>query len=403
MKIHYYILLLLFILHTFVTSANTPKSEMPIIAYWGVTEKDMNDEAFVTFRECGFTVSIFPYSSLSSLKTACELAEKSGVKIIGNCPELTTSPRQMAKILRTNKGFGGYLIRDEPNAIEIEELKERIKKLMVIDNEHFFYINLFPYYNSNLVKSSLRANSYPEYLRAASKTPCQQISFDFYPITTKGIRPSWYYNLEMIRNESNISGRPFWGFVLCTPHDVPYDKGNYYPTPTLASLRLQIYSNLAYGAQAIQYFTYWTPDGSNSFHFHDGPIGLDGKKTRIYYLVQRMNRELKVVSKLFYGAKVTSVHHLGGTLPQGTTRLTKMPLNLLSLKVVSSKGTVISQLEKDGHQYLVIVNKDHKHSIKLHIKPLNKTPRHLNKQLQEENMKTSYTISAGDALFFLLK
>ena len=32
-----------------------------------------------------------------------------------------------------------------------------------------------------------------------------------------------------------------------------------HPVATSGQLRLQVYSDLAYGAQAIQYFTYWTP------------------------------------------------------------------------------------------------------------------------------------------------
>lgn len=403
MKTHFLILFLIFIICYPASSANNQEDDLPIIAYWGVTEKDMSEDAFRLFRECGFTVSIFPYSSLISLQTACKLAWKSGVKIIGNCPEMSASPDQVASTLKTEKGFWGYLIKDEPNNIEIGEQLTKIRKIATVDNEHILYINLFPYYNPNLVKSSLKADSYSDYLRTASRTPCQQISFDFYPITTKGIRQTWYYNLEMIRNESKNCGKPFWGFVLCTPHDVPYDKGNYYPNPTLASLRLQIYSNLSYGAQAIQYFTYWTPDGSDNFHFYNGPIGLNGKRTKTYYLVQQMNRELKTVSKLFYSAKVLSVHHLGGIMPEGTTKQSQMPLNLKSLKVVSSKGAIISQLEKNTHRYLAIVNKDYENNIKVIVKPLNSTPRHLTKTLKEEPMKETYSISAGDILLFRLK
>jgi len=379
------------------------KNEMPIIAYWGVPANHTSETAFRTFSECGFTVSIYPYPNLNNLIEACRIAEKQGVQVLGQCPELKAASERTANALRKERGFYGYFIQDEPSTPEIKQQQKTIEKLRQIDSTHIFYLNLHPFYHQEWVKPTLKVENYSDYLKVASATSCQQISFDFYPITTAGIRPTWYNNLEMVRRESIRAGKPFWGFVLSVPHDVPFTPNTYYPTPTLSSLRLQIYSNLAYGAQGIQYFTYWTPDGSNSFHFHDGPIGLDGKKTKTYYLVQRMNRELKVVSKLFYDAKVTSVHHLGGTLPQGTTRLTKMPLNLQSLKVVSSKGTVVSQLEKDGHHYLAIVNKDHEHSIKVLIKPLNETPRQLTKALKEIPIKDSYNVAAGDILLFKLK
>ena len=115
-----------------------------------------------------------------------------------------------------------------------------------------------------------------------------------------------------------------------------------------------------------------------------------------------MNKELKQVAPLFYGAKVQSVHHLGA-IPQGTTRQTVMPTNLRSLKIVGRQGAIISQLEKDGHQYLAIVNKSYEDTLTVRIKARNKTPCHLTKKLSEETVKSSYTVNAGDILLFKLK
>jgi hypothetical protein len=115
-----------------------------------------------------------------------------------------------------------------------------------------------------------------------------------------------------------------------------------------------------------------------------------------------MNKELKQVAKLFYGAQVQSVHHLG-EIPEGTTRQKTMPENIYALKIVGKRGAIVSQLEKDGHRYLVIVNKSHQVTMKVRIKARNKTPRHLTKSLDEEPMKSSYTVNAGDILLFKLK
>lgn len=375
--------------------------EMPIIAFIGVPEWKNTNESFSTFSKCGFTVSLHNYSSLTSLVKACRLAEKNGVKVLGKCPEMVNNPQLAAKTLQQEKGFYGYLIQDEPSVPEIRQRQQEIERLHGVDSSHVFYINLHPYYHDSWVEPTLKVKSYPQYLKAASATSCQQLSFDFYPIMTSGTRPTWYHNLEMVRRESLNSGKPFWGFVLSVPHDVPFTPNTYYPTPTLGSLRLQVYSNLVYGAQAIQYFTYWTPVPGR-FNYHDAPVDIDGKKTNTYPIVQLMNKELKQVSKLFYGAKVLSVHHLG-TIPQGTTRQTSMPDNISSLKIASKKGAVISQLEKDGHHYLAIVNKDHEHSMTVRIKTRNDSPRHLTKTLGEERMKSSYTVNAGDILLFRLK
>jgi hypothetical protein len=382
-----------------VFSANAP--EMPIIAFQGVPGWRTLEEHFKTFSECGFTVSHSSYPSLDVLVKACRYADKYGVRILGQCPEMVSNPTRAARTLKQEKGFFGYFMQDEPTAPELPERQKEIDPLKAIDTTHVFYINLFPYYHESWIEPALKVKTYPEYLKAASATACQQISFDYYPITTAGVRPTWYHNLEMVRKESLASGKPFWGFVLSVPHNVPFTPGTYYPTPTFGALRLQVYSNLAYGAQAIQYFTYWTPQPIN-YEFHDAPISLEGKKTSTYDVVQKMNRELKTVSKLFYGAKILSVHHLG-TIPEGTTRQTEMPVNIRSLKIKGKKGAVVTQLEKGGHRYLAIVNKDHEANMTANIQRSNNTPRHLTKTLNEEPMKTSYTVNAGDILLFRLK
>jgi len=375
--------------------------EMPIIAFIGVPDGRSTDDNFRIFSECGFTVSLFTYSSLNSLVKACRSADKYGVKILGRCPEMVSNPLLATKTLRQEKGFYGYYLQDEPSVPEIRLRQQEIERLRSSDSTHVFYINLHPYFFDSVVESTLKVKTYPEYLKAASATSCQQLSFDFYPIMTSGIRPTWYHNLEMVRLESLSSGKPFWAFVLSVPHDVPFTPDTYYPTPTIGSLRLQVYSNLAYGAQAIQYFTYWNP-GPGRFNYHDAPVDADGKKTKTYDLVQQLNKELKQVAPLFYGAKVQSVHHLGA-IPQGTTRQTVMPTNLRSLKIVGRQGAIISQLEKDGHQYLAIVNKSYEDTLTVRIKARNKTPRHLTKKLSEETVKSSYTVNAGDILLFKLK
>lgn len=379
-------------------SAQTPVvGEMPIIAYWGVPENYTSDAHFRAFRDCGFTVSLYPYSSLSDLVMACRMADRVGVKVLGYCPEMKTNPQRTAGLLSQEEGFYGYFIQDEPTEPQLHERQREMARLRHIDSTHCYYINLLPCYENTTrwLQSVIRVTDYTDYLKTASATSCQQISFDFYPILKDSVRSTWYQNLEMVRRESMASGKPFWGFVLSVPHMS-------YPQPTMGSFRLQAYSNLAYGAQAIEYFTYWTPTPTKEWDFHDAPIGLDGQQTWTFKLVQAMNTELKAVAPLFYGSRVLSVHHLG-TIPEGTTRQTRMPVNIKSLKIVGSQGAVISQFEKDRHRYLAIVNKSHERSLTVLIQNRNDTPRRITKQLEEEPMRPSYALVAGDMLLFRLK
>ena len=387
-----FILLSFFLSNLYMSAAN---DEMPIIGYWGVPENNTSEENFRIMSECGFNVSLFPYSSTKTLVRACRIASKYGIRVLGKCPEMVSSPAQTANTLKRERGFFGYFMQDEPSAPEIKERQKEMERLKAVDNTHCFYINLLPCSEPAKNLAAAKTRTYPEYLKAASATSCQQISFDFYPIQTSGIRETWYHTLEMVRQESLTSGKPFWGFVLSVPHAK-------YPQPTMGSLRLQIYANLLYGAQAIQYFTYWTPGKNPNFNFHDAPVDTEGRKTRTYALVQEMNRELRSVSRLFYGAKVRSVHHLG-VVAQGAKKLDTAPVNIRQLKVTGKNGAVISEIEKDGHLYLAILNKDYKRDMRVDLSTLNNLPCHLTKSLKEEPMEPFYIVFPGDILLFRLR
>src|SRR5690606_19727717 len=117
---------------------------------------------------------------------------------------------------------------------------------------------------------------------------------------------------------SKKSGLPFWAFALSVPHGP-------YPVPTAGEIRLQMYSNLAYGAQALQYFTYWTPGINSSWDFHNAPIGLDGKRTEVYDRIKQINSEIQNLSGVFVNARLVSVAHTGARIPSGTRRIDKLP------------------------------------------------------------------------------
>lgn len=369
------------------------QDSMPIIAYMGVPNDKASEANYKAFRDCGFDVSLYGYASLDQLVHACRIAEKCGVQVLGHCPETHRQPEQAAKVLMKEKGFFGYVLQDEPSADRIAELQREMTRLKTVDSTHCFYMNLLPNYG-NWILQHTKTKTYDDYVSIATKTLCKEISFDFYPITNDGLRENWFANLETIRRSSLQCGKPFWGFILSVPHAI-------YPQPTLSALRLQAYVNLAYGAQALQYFTYWTPNPDSDNVYYNGPIDKDGSKTATYTLVQKMNRELRPIADLFLNARVTAVNHLGN-IPEGTTRLSKTPAGVRSIKVEGSKGVIVSQFQKDGHAYMAIVNKNHLSPATLSVR-LKSGVLKLNKDLTTEQPKSDYVIQAGDILLFQIK
>ena len=95
--------------------------------------------------------------------------------------------------------------------------------------------------------------------------------------------------------------------ALATAHSTSH---YHYPVPTIGHLRLQMYADLAYGAQCLQYFTYWTPVGTR-WDFHAAPLNADGTKNETYCLIRDFNKEIQARADVFLGCEVRKVSHVG--------------------------------------------------------------------------------------------
>ena len=146
----------------------------------------------------------------------------------------------------------------------------------------------------------------------------------------------------------------FWSFMLTVPHTS-------YPQPTVNDLRLQAYSNLAYGTQVLQCFTYWTPTVENPelWKYRNGPIAEDGTRTETYDIVKSVLDEIQKLSWVFLDNKVTGVYHIGTPLPLDTRALDKLPAEITELSVGRETNTAcISFSENHGYHFMMAVNTD---------------------------------------------
>ena len=373
---------------------NIVRAEIPIIAFIGVPPNCSDSYRFREFREAGFDVSLYDYADmpLDQLKTILNTAWQEKVRVLVGSNLLYKQSGKFIEAIKNHPALFGYFIMDEPNPDQLHIVSSRYVAIRKHDKQTMCYMNLHPNLGAEQEKY-FKMGSYTEYLKKASHIDLPQISFDIYPITTDSVRTTWYPCLEDVRHESLRSQKPFWAFVLSTPH-------SYYPKPTISSLRLQIYSNLAYGAKAIQYFTYWTPDVPGGT-FHNGPIDINGKPTDTYQLVKRMNKELRGIIPLFDGSTVTSVNHMIH-VPYNGVKMKRPPLNVRRLKVKGYEGAIVSVIEKNDKVYMVVVNKDLMNSMQLIVKA-NKNVKYISKMLQEMPLIGNYTVPAGDIVMFRLK
>ncbi len=323
------------------------KDVLPIMSWYSIPAEDASPERYQELAECGFNINFSHLGTLKDLQVSLDLAQQAGVKVMATCTELETATDSTVAAVKDHPALYGYFLRDEPLPPAFPYLAEWARRIEKADGgEHPLYLNLFP----NYVDSAALGCSYREYVREfIDEVRLPMVSFDSYPVTFDGIRSEgWYDNLRIIHEESEAAGLPFWAFALSTAHGP-------YPAPTMESLRLELYTALAYGAQGLQYFTYWNPDAKD-WDYHDAPIDQDRRKSEAYYLVQRMNRELQARASVFVGSKVVSTAHLGDVMFRGCERLETLPANVVSLSA-SSDGAVVSLLEKGRWNYLVIVSR----------------------------------------------
>jgi hypothetical protein len=325
----------------------TAKERLPVYAWFSVDPAQTTVERYRELAEAGFTHSMTFFPNADAQAKALDAAKAAGILLLISCPELKKDPPGTVKRFMDHPAVGGWFLTDEPSAADFDKLAKWLSQIEAADKNpaHLAYINLLPNYAN---AGQLGAATYQEHVdRFVKAVPVKVVSFDHYPITGGALRAEWYENLEIIAKAARTAKKPFYGFALSVAH-----WG--YPVATVAHLRLQVYSNLAYGAQGIEYFTYWTPPKDAGADFHDAPIGLDGKRTVVYDRVKQVNEELRGLSGVFLGSQVLALGHTG-TLPRGTAAY-KPEAPVTALK--TDGGAVVSLLGREARRYLVIVNRD---------------------------------------------
>ncbi len=342
------IIMLLFPVLTLAQVNSPEKNIMPVLAWYSIPPEETTVSRYLELKEAGINLNLSVFNDSESMARALDTAQAAGIKMIVYCPELKSAPEKTVRKFMNHPAVAGYMLRDEPNRTDFADLAAWMKKIKKTDPRHFCYLNLFPNYAS---EQQLGTKTYQEHVDLFMKeVPVDFISFDHYPIVGDSIRTNWYENLEIIAAASKKSGKPFWAFALSVAHGP-------YPIPTISQLRLEAFSDLIYGAQGIQFFTYWTPYDT-TWNFNNAPITLNGKRSSVYERVRQINCELADLAPVFKGATVLSVAHTG-ELPAGTKPLGELPRPVKVFNTISG-GAVVSHLTNGDEEYLAIVNRSFK-------------------------------------------
>jgi hypothetical protein len=173
-------------------------------------------------------------------------------------------------------------------------------------------------------------------------------------------------NLEFVCRAALENHLPFWACIQAVAH-VGYRE------PTDATLRVQAYSALAYGATGIEYFTYFTPARGN---YRLGAIDPCGHRTATWDALRRVNQELKALAPVITGLVSTGVYHYPDVPREGQALSDSRLIQRIDMTkdeddfvppAVEPRYLVGEFRDGHGRPYLLLVNKDLEHSFKFEI------------------------------------
>lgn len=372
---------------------NPTGDAFPVMAWYSLLGDQVTPDRYREMAAAGINLSFSHFSTADEVAAAFDACRGTGVKLLIMCGEMASDPEATVRRFRREKDNAGYFLRDEPICDAFGELAAWARRIRSEDDSRMLYLNLLPNYVS---PRDLHADSYADYVRRfIDEVGLGLVSFDHYPVTFDGLRPEFYANLEDIAAESRRAGVPFWAFALATAHDP-------YPAATRASLRLQVFSNLAYGAQGIQYFTYTSP-GTEVWNFHNAPIDHEGLRTEVYDLLREINGCIHALEDVFLGARTLWVGHTGSTIPKGTRPLGQLPPQIRRVEA-DGQGVLVSLLQNGGKRYLMIVNRDLGREQRVTVETADGVRRVLpdGSRIDASRYAQTLAVEAGDMLLFEL-
>lgn len=300
--------------------------------------------------------------------------------------------------------LAGWFIKDEPHRKDFPFMTWKTNEIRKHDTEHLCYGNLL---HTMASMQAIDFNTYDEYVHTyVREVGLGMLSYDYYPVRQVvstgdvSFRDDFFENLEIVSKLAKYYHTRFWAFAQSCTTNTAVDT-EICPPPTEEYMRVELFSALAYGAQGVQYYTY-THVG---YLGDESPINKAGEKTEIWYMVQRINRDIHALTPVFLGADCLGVWFTNPVTPRGCVRLTDDALPAGIAKVTSDgPGVLVSQLQNAEKLYMMVVNSDIFATQKVTVNVTSAMKRVLMNGTTEDVTPgvKEFTLAPGDALIWLV-
>lgn len=309
----------------------------PIAAWWGPPGTSTRAD-FEAYRDAGFNLHATNLDT--GFDEALRHIEAVGLHSITlrDPGDFELPPRPDPVPPENHPSIVGWIVTDEPNGEAVPGAITQVNALMRRDPTRWAFFNLLP---PNLQAAPGTAGV----LGAAVKNGMRIASFDDYEIFDDGTdRPGRFYgNLATVRDAALANDVPLWAFAVTIRHA---GYAGIYRRPSESDLRWMQFSNLAYGAKGLWYFTYWGATTLKGFSTV-GIVRNDGTRSELYDMARRINFTVIPIGDTLLRLRSVAVHHGAGPLGRWIDR-------------VSGASPLVGFLEDtNGDRYAWVVNKRH--------------------------------------------
>lgn len=331
-----------------------PENEFPIGAFYTFQMDSIpSDNEIALVREAGINIGHQQINDTILIPTILNKAQSHNLRmaIFGDpTVDLNRLNKLVQSLTGKYDGLWGYYIKDEPNISDFKKIRSQFDIINKYDSISGKFVNLWPSWTGKEVGSTSFKSYIDEYVDQCNP---DFLSVDIYPVLKKGkdlkIIKQYYAIYEQLSRSAKEYNMPFFVVGLTTALE-----SHQWPNET--NMRFTAFNALAYGAQAIIWWSY-SPLPSKNKDFLSYPTDINGKRTQIWYDLKKVNTEIHRLSNIFKGDTVNGVWHTGEEIPFGTQRLGIPPYPIKKIKG-NRHGVLVSDISNNGQKYVMLVNHD---------------------------------------------
>jgi hypothetical protein len=318
-------------------------SGFPIVAWWGPPGTARRQD-FVRYRDAGFT--LHATNPDEGFTRALDHVQAVGLAslVFREHQGFDLTPLAEVAFPADRPSVVGWITGDEPSSeAEVTRHVDAVSHLVRDDPGRLAFFNL--------LSPSLQGPPGTErVVDLAVRAGMRILSYDHYAILAGGgdDTEAFYRHLDLFRRLSVRHQVPFWAFALTISH-------GRYRRPSESDLRWQQYSNLAYGAKGLWYFTYWAPRAWPGWDSRGIVDAVTGAPTELYDAVRRVNLAVRDMGSVLLELTPVDVSHTSP--PRGQRAFARGHAWLRDVR--ARDALVTSFRHADGTPYVMVVNKRH--------------------------------------------